>query len=164
MTYGWMLLVVAIVGAAIFAIAGDQSVESSSGFSGGDVLVEEFGITDTKHMQLQLRSATANTAEISEIRLTDSSTGETVIKNYTIGDASIGAGSNKVFQVPKVEQGDGSNSIDVEIIYDTGSLEDLTVSGQISGSLQLVSGGVMKGSPEWSGTYWDASTQNDVSE
>ena len=45
MTYGWMLLVVAITGSTIFAVASDQSVESISGFTGSDVQINDFGVT-----------------------------------------------------------------------------------------------------------------------
>ena len=47
-TYGWMLLVIAIVGGAIFTTVQNSSqIESTSGLANADVQVEEFGVTDS---------------------------------------------------------------------------------------------------------------------
>ena len=46
MTYGWMLLVVAIVGGSVFSVFNQENLETVSGFQGDDVLVDNFGTTN----------------------------------------------------------------------------------------------------------------------
>ena len=64
MTYGWMLLVVAIVGGAIFAVVQSESVESVNGFTGDDVIVDEFGVTSGGDVQLQLRNTEGDSVQV----------------------------------------------------------------------------------------------------
>ena len=64
MTYGWMLLVVAIVGGAVFSVVQSQSVESVSGFTGGDVTVDDFGVTSDGGLQVSMRNTGSETVEI----------------------------------------------------------------------------------------------------
>ena len=136
MTYGWMLLVVAVVGGAIFATVGDQSVDSTSGFTGSDVQVDDFGVTSDDDLDLELRSSTGEGATVSAINVTDQSSGEYIYKEFS-SDNKIDVGSSLVLSLPNVSQTEGSNSLDVEILYDSGGLSNMSVSGSISGSLSV---------------------------
>lgn len=147
MTYGWMLLVVAITGGAIFATVGNQSTDSTSGFSGSDVLVDDFGVTSDDELGLNARNGAGNEIVVSRVNVSDSESGEYVYKEFT-GDNRVGVGSEKVFELPNVTRADGSNSLDVEIIYDSGGLSNLSVSGTVSGDLELTGSGSYEGLPE----------------
>lgn len=136
MTYGWMLLVVAITGSVIFTVASDQSVESVSGFSGSDVVVDDFGVTEDDDLQLYLRSSTGQGATVEAINVTDQSTGEYVYKEFS-RDNEISVGESLVLGLPNVSRSNGSNSLDVRVIYNSGNLENLGISGSISGELKV---------------------------
>ncbi|MFO7793820.1 MAG: PQQ-binding-like beta-propeller repeat protein [Candidatus Nanohaloarchaea archaeon] len=133
MTYGWMLLVVAIVGGSIFSIAQSESVESVSGFTGADVQVDDFGITSGDELQLVLRNADSNSVTVEEVRVSDdSNTAE------WIDEEDIGVGDTGSVTLQEVGEGDGANSLDVEIIYSSGGLENLQVEGSISGNFEVI--------------------------
>jgi len=71
MTYGWMLLVVAIIGGAIFSVVQGQNVESTSGFTGSDIQIEGFGLTSNDTFDLNLRNANSEPLEIKNITVSD---------------------------------------------------------------------------------------------
>ena len=140
MTYGWMLLVVAIVGGAIFSVVQSQSVESVSGFSGGDVTVDDFGVTSDGNLQLILRNSAGESVEVTGIEI--SGNGNTAEWSDS---QSIGVGETGSVTLNSVEEGDGANSLDVEVFYDIGGLENLGVSGSISGNFEVVSDSINYG-------------------
>lgn len=132
MTYGWMLLVVAVVGGAIFSTVNQQSLEVSSGFGGSDVMIDNFGSTSNENLQVELRNGTSESIEINEIRVSD---GENTAINYPNDEISVA--ETNVVTLGGVNIGDSANELDVTINYDSGGLEDLEASGTISGDLQV---------------------------
>ncbi|RCU47018.1 hypothetical protein DU504_06690 [Haloplanus salinus] len=136
MTYGWMLLVVAIVGGAVFSLVQSQGIEASSGFTGGDVAVENFGLSQEGKLDMLLRNTAADPLEVKEVTLSQGG------EEFTTGiDEEIDVGdSSPVSSLGAVESSE-SNSIDVEIVYDAGGLENLTVEGTVSGNLDVTMSG-----------------------
>ncbi|MFP4038203.1 MAG: hypothetical protein ACLFTA_00265, partial [Candidatus Nanohaloarchaea archaeon] len=147
MTYGWMLLVVAIAGGAIFSTVGNQSTDSVSGFSGNDVVVEDFGISGDDELGLSMRNGADDEIVVSRVNVSDPDSGEWVFKEFE-SENGVSVGSDKVFELPNVSRGDGSNSLDVEVTYDSGSLSNLSQSGTVSGDLELTDSGGYEGLPE----------------
>ena len=135
MTYGWMLLVVAVVGGAIFAVTGDQSVESSSGFTGADVNIENFGLTSEGRLQIQLRNTASDTVEINSVTIED---GERTTSAIGLSE-TISVAESGFVEVEEFNSTSGSNSMDVTVNYDAGGLSNLEASGTITGSYELVS-------------------------
>ena len=141
MTYGWMLLVVAIVGGAIFSVVQSQSVESVSGFSGGDVVVDDFGVTNDGNLQLILMNSAGETVEVTSIEV--SGNGNTAEWSDT---QSIGVGNTESVTLNSVRGGSGgASSLNVQILYDKGGLTNLGVSGSISGNFEVVSDSINYG-------------------
>ena len=134
MTYGWMLLVVAVVGGAIFSVAQSESLESTSGFSGGDVQVDDFGVTSGDELELILRNADSNGVTVNSVNVSDGD-------SFTewIGGESISVGDTGSVSLANVTEGDGANSLDVTVNYDSGGLSDLQVEGSISGNMEIIS-------------------------
>ena len=134
MTYGWMLLVVAVVGGAIFSVAQSESLESTSGFSGGDVQVDDFGVTSGDELELILRNADSNGVTVNSVNVSDGD-------SFTewIGSESISVTDTGSVSLANVTEGDGANSLDVTVNYDSGGLSDLQVEGSISGNMQIIS-------------------------
>ena len=141
MTYGWMLLVVAIVGGAIFSVAQSESVDTVSGMEGEDAYINEFGVTSEDELGMDIQNRDSNSIVVSEVNVTDPETGEWVYKEFT-SDSSIGVGSDKIFQIPNVTRTDGANTLDITITYDSGALENMRVEGTISGNLELTESNV----------------------
>jgi len=131
MTYGWMLLVVAIVGGAIFSMVGDQSIENVSGFNSNEVSVNEFGMASSG-LQINIEAAGADSAILKEVKLEDSDRDVNIPLNE-----DIKPGSNVVLNLPIFKTAEGSNSANIELIYDTGGLENISTKGQVTGGLEL---------------------------
>ena len=147
MTYGWMLLVVAIVGGAIFSVVQSQSVDSVSGFSGGDVLIDDFGVTSGDELGLEVRDGSGQGLTVSRVNVSDPETGEWVFKEFT-GENRVAVGDSRIFELPNVSRTDSGNVLNVEIVYDSGGLSNLSVSGTISGDLEVTDTGSYEGLPE----------------
>lgn len=60
MNYGWMLLVVAIIGGAIFSTENSRCVEDTSGFTGSDISIEDIGIRNDDNVVLNIRNTAAD--------------------------------------------------------------------------------------------------------
>ena len=133
MTYGWMLLVVAVVGGAIFSVAQRQCTENVSGFAGSDVRVDNFGSTSTDKLQVELRNTGAEDSDIQRI------TFEQDGKRVEIGSTrSIDVSETKVYSTDGLVESSSCNTIDVSIVYDKGGLSDLVASGTITTSGEVI--------------------------
>jgi formylglycine-generating enzyme required for sulfatase activity len=132
MTYGWMLLVVAIVGGAIFSVAQSQGLEASSGFTGGDVTVENFGLSQRGSLDMVLRNTAADSLEVNEVTLSQGG------ESFTTGiDEEISVGDSTPVSTLGAVESDAANDIDVEVSYDVGGLTNQTVTGTVSGNLEV---------------------------
>jgi len=133
-TYGWMLLVITIVGGAIFTTVQNSSqIQSTSGLANADVQVENFGVTNNG-LEMEVRSASAEQIENVNISLVDEETDETV---YSSERVTIPVADTETVTLPDVGNSENTNTYDVEITYDTGGLEDLTAEGTITGRINI---------------------------
>ena len=132
MTYGWMLLVVAIMGGVIFSFTGDQSVESVNGFSGDSVQVVDFGISNGE-LDLVLRNTGSSGTIVNLANVSDDQ------GRYSAWNGSLGleTGETDTITLENVTEGDGFKSLDAVVSYDQRSLTDLEVKGVITGGLEL---------------------------
>ena len=148
MTYGWMLLVVAIVGGAIFATVQGQCTQSTSGYSGGDVLVENFGTDGDGNLQMEIRNGGSDTLEINEVEI-ENNGGDSITTELNDdelemnpNDFSVGVSSSNTLTLEHeseslFEPSDGCNDFDIEFNYDQGSLEDQVISGSLTDSIEF---------------------------
>jgi hypothetical protein len=85
MTYGWMLLVIAIVGGLLFALFQDQELESQTveGFEGSDVRVEEV-TAGNDSVQLSLSSYSSEDIENAEVCLNNDDFNESCSESFSI--------------------------------------------------------------------------------
>jgi len=146
MTYGWMLLVVAIVGGAIFATVQGQCAQSTSGFSGGDAIVENFGLDGSGGIQMEVRNGGADTLTIEEATLIDngdelgiSPDEDQVSDNWdeTEEELTISVGDSETLVIGEgeLESSDGCNDFDLEFVYESGDLTGQQVSGSLTDSI-----------------------------
>jgi hypothetical protein len=76
-TYGWMLLVIAIIGGLLFALASDQELESETvqGLEDNDLVVEEVATSEEEGIQFNLRNKDPKEADNIELCLSNEELG-----------------------------------------------------------------------------------------
>lgn len=132
-TYGWMLVAVSIAGGAAYSTIGSECVESTSGFTGTSVQITNFATSaSSNNISLQAENRRSETVDIKtiEFELGDD-TRQFDLKNRLRPDEASAIG------VPGFQQSDSCNSIDVEIVYDLGPLEDRRVSGTLTADIEF---------------------------
>jgi len=133
-TYGWMLLVIAIVGGAIFTTVQNSSqIQSTSGLGNADAQIENFGVT-SKGLQMEVRSASQDQLQNVNVSLIDEETGETV---YASEKKKIPVAEKQTITLPDVHSSENTNTYKVQITYDEGILTDITVEGTIKGQIEI---------------------------
>ena len=141
MTYGWMLLVVAVVGGAVFSFTGDQGVESVNGFSGDDVEVSDFGLNTAGGLDIVLRNAASEEVTVNRVNVSD----EGGDWSSWSGVREIGVSDTGSVALANVSESSGSSSLDVSVGYDVGGLEGLESSGVITGGFEITGSGSSTG-------------------
>ncbi len=132
-TYGWMFVSLAIASGAIYSFVGGQCVESTTGFTGSDVQVQDFGIRpDSANMSLLIQNQADNTVTIDSIKVTGPEGKRRL--NYS---ETVPTGEEEQTDVVGFEQTDACNTMDVEIVYDLGVLEDQYVTGEITSNIEV---------------------------
>lgn len=130
MTYGWMLLVVAIVGGAIFATVQGQCAKQSSGFTGTAVTVDSFAAT-ANNLQVVFKNGGAQQVNITNVVL--ESDGNTVDSNSTAQLMNVGDTAKYVLS--QVSSADACNTYDLTVTYDSGEITGATASGTLSANM-----------------------------
>ncbi|MFB6158179.1 MAG: hypothetical protein ABEJ95_00795 [Candidatus Nanohalobium sp.] len=136
-TYGWMLLVIAIVGGAIFTTIQSQSSSPSaiSGFSGSsDLRIENFGVSDNG-LQMEIRASTTETVDIVNVSVENTNTGD-MLWNDTSGLPSIPSTDTGTVILPNITSGD-RKELDLTVTYNEGQLTGLQETGTISGEMKI---------------------------
>jgi len=145
MTYGWMLLVVAIVGGLIFTLAQDQDVEEVTGWSGQPIILEDFGITSDGNLSLQITNVRRGTAEVSNVTVEDSS-GEVRFKDENTGfeaaeespgPLELGSQSSAEVRIPDFSRNDTAQRFDVEVVFDRDGLTNQVSRGGFVGGIRM---------------------------
>jgi hypothetical protein len=132
-TYGWMLLVIAIVGGAIFTTVQNSSqIQSTSGLANADVQIENFGVSGD-NLQVELRAASSDQVENVNFSLTQQESSSGTV--YADSEVTIPVGDTATVSVPGIDRSENTNTFDVGINYDTGGLTDLQVNGTLTGRL-----------------------------
>ena len=131
-TYGWMLLVIAIVGGAIFTTVQNSSqIQSTSGLANADVQIENFGITGN-NLSVELRAASSDPVENVNLTLYQQDTDQVATADSSV---TIPVGDTATVGVPDIDSSENTNTFDVQITYDTGGLNGLAVNGTLTGRL-----------------------------
>lgn len=128
-----MLLVVVLVGGAVFSTVNNNCTESSAGFGGTDLNVEDIGLDSGGELNLQLRNADSDPGTIRAIEVVDRNL-ETGVSSQQ--DIEVPVGGNGIVSVSGVSESGSCNTMDVKITYDSGGIENKIIEGQITGSFQ----------------------------
>ena len=144
-TYGWMLLVIAIVGGAIFTTVQNSSQINSNGFDQGNLGYVQGGFTD-QGFQMELRNQEADQMYVEEITMTSEETGETVTVKP---QETLPVGDTNTFNTIGLADTSTRSTVDVEITYDSGGLEGLVSEGSITGAFSLDTERAEPGNGDW---------------
>lgn len=132
-TYGWMLIAVSIAGGAVYSTASSECVDSTSGFTGTSVQITNFATSaSSNNISLQAENRRSETVDIERIEFeygNDSRQLDTTKQLMPFEASSV--------EIPGFQRSDSCNSIDVEIVYDLGPLQDQRVSGSITASIEF---------------------------
>ena len=129
MTYGWMLLVVAIVGGAIFATVQGQCATQASGFTGESVTVDQFAATED-NLQIVLANSASEQLEVTTVNVTSEDN-----YNETTGSTTIGVGDTASFSLEGISSSEACNNYDLTVTYNQGEINNATASGGLSGNM-----------------------------
>jgi hypothetical protein len=132
MSYGWMLLVVAVIGGAIFSLVGDQTIENVTGFTGSNIAVEDFGVTGDNELAFKLRNTDSSEVTIKSIVLKDPDTGA---RTKVYSSKSIGVGSSKTLKINGFETISSTNNQKLKVVFSSGNLDNITDTGSITAQL-----------------------------
>jgi hypothetical protein len=115
MTYGWMLLVIAIVGGLLFALFQDQELESQTveGFEGSDVSVEE-ATADNGSVQLSLSSYSSEDIESAEVCLNNDQFNESCSKEFSLARLN-----DETLTLDSFNDSNDTYTYDVTVSYET---------------------------------------------
>lgn len=142
MTYGWMLLVVAIVGGAIFSTVNGRCIEDTSGFTGSDISVEDIGLRNDDNVVIQLRNTASDHVIIEgydiQFEQINADTGAVLSGP---GTEEIPVGGTEVFEIDyfgSTEPAEGCNEFSIEIEYNiSGGIPNQVESGEASIQAQI---------------------------
>lgn len=137
MTYGWMLVVVAIAAGVVYATVGERCTRSTSGMSGTDVRLQDFGTTPSGEMQIELMNAQNDPVEITNITLKSPETGQQVSDTDVVRIPAVEKQTASMGAV-YFRKASGCNTVRVSVTYSTpGGLQDQIVSGTITSKIEM---------------------------
>ena len=145
MTYGWMLLVVAVIGGLIFNIVQNQSLQEVTGFEGDEMQVENFGVSSDNNLSLQVLNARRGTVELTNVTVEGEDgmkyTDEAYINDSEPVDESfieMGSQESMEIVIPDFNNTESGQSFEVKLVYDKEGLSNLVSQGRITGTLSML--------------------------
>ncbi len=133
MTYGWMLLVVAIVGGVIFATVQGQCAKQATGFTGETITVPSDGFEITpNNVQVRVENTGSDQVTINNATLSDDSGS---VDQVTGIAQTLNVGDNYVVTFSGVSENTACNDYDLSINFDRGSITGAVASGTLSGNM-----------------------------
>ncbi len=121
-----LLLTAGIVGGALFATFQGQCTHNASGFTGGDIIVENFGLNPEGEIQMELRNGASSTVNLNSVQVEG--------QEYDL-DTSISVGGTDIIDFGEFESSDDCNEIDLEFEYELEG-DTYTASGTITDSIE----------------------------
>jgi hypothetical protein len=131
MTYGWMLLVVAIAGGAVFSFVQQQGIQSSSGFSGDNFQVADFGMTTTG-LGFILDNLGPEEVTITQINISQENSTAVIPFNK-----EVEVGESTGMKLPHFIDSGATNTVNVNIKHNIGKLFNITLQGELKGGFEI---------------------------
>jgi hypothetical protein len=135
MTYGWMLLVVALAGGSIYSFTGSQCTETASGFNGDSLAVTDFTVSsETDNLVVLVENNGPNTVTLNNVSI--SSDQDTTTQEASVEISSGGSASVQLAEGFAISN--ECNTYDMGLEYSKGGLSDIISSGTITGGIEVV--------------------------
>ena len=131
-TYGWMVLAVAIVGGIAYDSVSGSCSRSFSGFYADSVSVGSFGIDSNGNFRVSLKNDQYQQLNIKKFNVSSSDT-----TRYKDLDKLVDPGESTALRVPGYSQGESCQTLDVEMEFDRGPLEGQSVKGSIEAPINI---------------------------
>ncbi len=128
-TYGWMLITVSVVSGVAYSSIGSACVESSSGFTGQSIGVQDFGLTTDGELAVALENRRSDNIQVEEVVIENTS--------ITVTDGDLDPGDTSGITITGFEQSEACNSFDIELLYSIEGLDDQRASGTLTGPFQV---------------------------
>lgn len=130
-TYGWMLLVIAIVAGALFSTVYSQVPVEASNLASDDLSIENVDFTRQGTLLLDFRNVGGEAVELNSVSLNGSElfTGS--------GGPKIPALSQGSIEIPGTERTDNRQDLELSLNFSKGDLETLQTSGSIEGKVDV---------------------------
>lgn len=137
MTYGWMLLVVAIVGGAVITTVQDSQSACEQQIHDLDTMERSFGISDftvtSDQLNIQLENNDQQTATVNYVNITNQQ-GE-VVEDIDAEQMTLGFGDSDTVETGAISiDEDACSTFNVVIDYERGDLPD-ELSGALEGQM-----------------------------
>ncbi len=140
MTYGWMLLVVAIVGGAIFATVQSQCVSSVTNKHGEELQITDVGVQagENENIELVFENKGQDPAEVTSLVIRDRQGTEgtdTILAPTWYDTYEINPHDTRVIEVDQfadISESDDCNEFFVEVNYNQGSIDNQVIEPVIS--------------------------------
>lgn len=136
MSYGWMLLVVAVVAGAIYSTAGERCVTTTTGFSSSDVQIKDFGTSAAGELKFNLRNSEPEPIEVQNITVRSETSGEQVSSGNLVRISALGTETSSISGA-FFQEASGCNTMEVKIIYDREGIQDQIVTGQFTSKIRM---------------------------
>jgi hypothetical protein len=134
-----MLLVVAIVGAAIFTTVQNQAnIQTTQGFTGDNIGINNFETTSNNELAVSITGKAQKPVQIKGILLKNPQTGKTTqVNSEQLTKNTIPLGESQQIDVPNVTGTNQQNQLDIQINYSIGKLDGLRSNGTIRSNLDI---------------------------
>lgn len=116
--------VISIVGGALFAATQETCTQTTSGFSGSNIMVSDYEVNDQNQLVIEITNAAASNLEMESITVD----GQTQQLSESIG---IGSSASVTFDQGNVEISESCNEIPVGFTYNSGESVEGTFTGEI---------------------------------
>lgn len=133
-TYGWMLIAVAVVIGAIYPALSPSCSEESTGFASLNLRLSDFGISSQEELMLSLKNSRPENIEIDVVNITQNGRTRTITPNNEF----IAPGRQGVVELKGFNQNQECKELDVQIKHSIGALEGQKVSGTIRTKINMI--------------------------
>lgn len=138
-TYGWMLVAVAIAGGAVYPAFSSQCIESTTGFQSQSINLQNFGPNTDNELELVVENQRSDQITVEKITagLEDSDVNITNSQDLLIRPGGTNA-TNVGYGISSSSE--DCTTFEVEIEYSIGPLESQKATGTVTGPIDVILG------------------------
>ena len=131
-TYGWMVLAVAIVGGIAYNSVSGSCQRSFTGFYTDAVSIEQFGVDTQGNFRVSLENNRFSSIQVQRFNVSSESA-----ERYKDLSVNVDPGSSQDLSVPGYSQAEGCTELDVRMVFDKGPLKNQVLTGTIRAPISV---------------------------